>query len=215
MKKLNLFLILLSFFRSMSGQQHQRPTQEQLVRETYEQLPLIRAELGNPVMPDAQRGQAVAVAPNQQNIELYKQRLQGAAFGRLSTAMLAGQERLHVQRIAQEAIAQVAFTTAAAQEAALQERFMQKNANLEQARSNCQEAEDHLGTLQEIKQMQDQQKQKAAEHETACKDLEFLKEKKALDDQLHKLNNDLSRLDMQMTSEIMAVQEMLRRLKHS
>lgn len=201
----------------MSGQQHQCPTQEQLVRETYEQLPLIRAELGNPVMPDAQRGQAVAVAvaPNQLNIELYKQRLQDAAFGRLSTAMLAGQERLHVQRIAQEAIAQVAFTTAAAQEAALQERFMQKNANLEQARSNCQEAEDHLGTLQEIKQMQNQQKQKAAEHEKACKDLEFLKEKKALDDQLHKLNNDLSRLDMQITSEIMAVQEMLRRLKHS
>lgn len=198
-------------------QQNRSP--EQLVQQALAELPRIREELGKPVGSNNQQGQpaqnVAPIAPNQQNIEAHKQRLQGAAYGRLSTTMLTARERLHVQRTAQEAIAQVSFATAAAQETALQERLIHKSGILDQARSKCVEIQGELGTLQEIRQLQEHKKQKAADYEKACKDLQFLQEKNALDDKVHQLNNHLSLLDFELTREIMAAQEIIHALKHS
>lgn len=213
MKNYIFFLIILSFYHSTNGQQHQRPAQEQLVGEAFEQLPLIRAELAKPVGPNNQQ-QPPAPVPNQHTIDGYKQRLQGPAFGRLSSSIIAG-DRLHVQHTAQEAIAQISLVTAAAQEAALQERFVQKNSSLAKVRSHRQEDEDTLDTLHEIKQLQEQQKQRALIFEKACKDLHFLAEVKALDEKLSQLASHLSRLDLELSGEIIAAQKILSELKHS
>lgn len=210
MKKINLFFILLSFFRSSIGMQ--QPTPAQLVQQAVAELPKIREELGKPINPN--QGQP-AQGTAQPNIDVHKRRLQGEALNRICNAVSGGQERLHAQRTAQEAIAHAVITTAAAQEAACHERLNQKVESLSQAQSNREAAEGQLGTLQEIQQKQAQQKQKKADLEKACKDLQFLREIKALDDKLYDLNNHLSSLDLEISREIMAAQALLRTLKQS
>lgn len=215
MKKLNLFLILLSIFRSSIGMQQNRAP-EQLVQQALAELPLIRTELGKPVNPNNQPGQLAQIgAPNPHHINAQKLRLQGDPLNRVCAAISAGQDRLHAQRNVQEAIAHVTIITAAAQEAALQERFGQKGALLTQAETSSREAASQLSTLQEIKHAQEQQKQKAADYAKACKDLQFLQEKKALDEKLSQLTSHLSRLDLELTGEIMAMQKIVSELKHS
>ncbi|GMU19256.1 MAG: hypothetical protein AMXMBFR12_04480 [Candidatus Babeliales bacterium] len=191
-------------------------TPEQLVQQALAELPRIRQELGKPVNPNHQQGQPPPIgAPNQRDIDLHKRRLQGDPLNRVCAAIAAGQERLHAQRNVQEAIAHTTIITAAAQEAALQECLGQKGTLLTQAESNSREAAGQLGTLQEIKQKQEQQKQKRADLEKSCKDLQFLNEVKELDDKLDHLAHHLSHLDLELTGEIMAAQQALRELKHS
>lgn len=215
MKKLNLFLILLSFFASSIGMQQNR-TPEQLVQQALAELPLIRAELGKPVHPHNQTVQPQQIgAANPRDIDAQKLRLQGNPLNRVCAAIAAGQDQIHAQRRVQEVIAHTTIITAAAQEATLQERFGQKGMLLAQAESSCREVASTLSSLQEIKHKQDQQKLKATEFAKACKDLEFLKEVKELDDKLHALANQLSILDLDLTGEIMAAQQVVRELKQS
>lgn len=212
MKKYIFFLNILGF--SLSSCMQQNLTPQQAAQQALERLPLIQAELGRSV--DSQQGQAAAVLPNQRNIDLQKQRLQGQAFDRLCHNISAGKERLHVQRTAQEAIAHVTLVTAAAQEAALQDSLIHKSGDLDQARLKREETEGELGTLQEIKNLQEQQKQKAVEFNRAKAHLKFLKEEvMPLDEKLAQLNNHLNTLSFELNHEIMATQQALRALKNS
>lgn len=187
---------------------------EQIVQQVFAELPQIREELGRPVNPN-QDGQPAQPAHQQLSIDVHKRRLQGAPLDRLSAAISGGQDRLHTQRNVQEAIGHVVISTAAAQEAALQERLQHKAVNLAQAESIRRASEHELGLLQEIKQKKEQQKEKRADYEKACKDLNFLRKQKDLDDKLDQLTGHLTRLDFELTGEIMTLQQILRTLKNS
>jgi hypothetical protein len=213
MKNINHFLILLSCFQASIGMQQNR-NPEQLVQQALAELPKIREELEKPSIPNNQPEQLVhSREPSPQTIETHKRKLQGDALNKICNAISVGGERLHAQRTAQEAIAHVTIITAAAQEAALQERFEQKAVNLADVESIRRRAEQELGILQEIKQKKEHQKAKTAEYQKACKDLKFLIEQKELDDKLDQLTGHLSRLDFELTAEIIKVQQTLHALK--
>lgn len=212
MKKTNLIFIIASCFQVSIGMQQNRAP-EQLVQQALAELPKIREELGRPVNPN--QGQLAQGAPHQPSIDVHKRRLQGAPLNRVCAAISGGQDPLHAQRNVQEAIGHVVISTAAAQETALQERLEQKAVNLAHAELSRRGAEQELGILQEIKQKKEQQKVKTAEYKKACKDLELLREQKDLDDKLDQLTSHLSRLDFELTGEIMALQQILRTLKNS
>lgn len=213
MNRYTFFLIILASSTVMHGQQP--PPQEHVIREMNAQLALLRNELARPLAQrNAQGQQAPATPPNPLQVEAKKIRLQGAPLDQLSNKIFeAREDGVHMMRLTQEVIGQVATATATAHESALQERLINKSVTLDQARLQREEAEGHLGSLQEIKQFQEQQGKKIADFQNACKDLKFLKEMKALDEKMDQLSHHLNNINFELTREILAAQKILRELK--
>lgn len=215
MKRHIFFLILLTISFELYGQQP--PLQEQVIRETHEQLALVCNELGRPVAQRNAQGQAPAFQPNAAQIQAKKLQLQGAPFNSLSNNIFeAREDGVRMMRLTQEALAQVTFATATAHESGLQECLIDKSAILDQERSRREQDEGRLETLQEIKQLQEQQRQRTADFQNACKDLKFLKEELGpLSQKMDQLMSNLCAQNQELTAAIIAAQEALRQLKYS